>query len=147
MIDSMKQFYTRQSANDGVRLPLTHPDGSESEHWICVRGVDSDHFRQAEMFAKRKAIEISMIENEVDRAEKSRDVELECLASLVASWSFGESVAGAAEFLKEAPQIADMINRFAVKRAEFAAKKPMNSANGRKQRSSLKNVQKVQKSG
>lgn len=143
----MKEFYTRQTANEGVNLPLYHPDGTLSEHYFVVRGIDSDHFRQAEAAAKRKAVEIAQIENEQERAEAVRETELKCIAALIASWSFPEpcTIANVVNFLREAPQIADMVNRFAARRAEFFSKKSTSSATGSKQKSSSKKSQKDQK--
>ena len=45
---SMDAFFTRGKANEGVQLPLYLPDGSKSEHWVRILGVDSDIFRAAE---------------------------------------------------------------------------------------------------
>ncbi len=84
----MEQFYTRQKANDGVKLPLFNLDGTRSEHWILCRGVDSDEYRKAESAAKRKAIDIASIDDDDERAQAVRDTELEAISALVADWSF-----------------------------------------------------------
>lgn len=143
----MKEFYTRKKANEGVKLPLYYPDGTISEHWMIIRGVDSDQFRKAETVAKRKAMDLAQIENEDERADKVRDTELECIAALVASWSFDKPCdqATVVNFLQEAPQIADMINRFAARRAEFFGKKSDSSVTGSKLKSNSKDAQKDQK--
>jgi hypothetical protein len=143
----MKEFYTRQTANEGVQLPLYHPDGTLSEHWIKVRGVDSDQFRQAEAKAKRKAVEMAQIKDDQERAEAVRETELECIATLVAGWSFPEPCDHntVVNFLREAPQIADMVNRFAARRAEFFGKKSKSSATGSKRKSSSKSAPKARK--
>ena len=143
----MKEFYTRQTANEGVQLPLYYPDGTVSEHWIKVRGVDSDHFRQAEAKAKRSAVELAQIKDEQKRAEAVRETELECIAALVSGWSFPEEANhdNVVNFLREAPQIADMVNRFAARRAEFFGKKSTSSANGSKRKSSSKRSPKARK--
>lgn len=121
----MKEFFTRKVANEGVKLPLYYPDGTVSDHWIMARGVDSDHFRQAEAMAKRQAIELSQIDDERERLAAMNELELDCIASLVAGWSFEEECTqgNVVNFLREAPQISDMINRFAAKRSEFFKKK------------------------
>lgn len=143
----MKEFYTRQTANEGVQLPLYHPDGTLSEHWIKVRGVDSDQFRQAEAKAKRKAVEMAQIKDDQERAEAVRETELECIAVLIADWSFPEPCEFniVVNFLREAPQIADMVNRFAARRAEFFGKKSKSSATGSKRKSSSKSAPKAPK--
>lgn len=144
----MKEFFTRQIANEGVTLPLYHPDGTPSEHWIKVRGVDSDHFRKAETKAKREAMNLAQLDNEQEKAEAIRETELDCIAALVAGWSFEPECTqnNVVNFLREAPQIADMINRFAVRRSEFFGKKPGSSANGSRQKSSSKKFRKARKS-
>lgn len=140
----MQEFFTRQTANEGVQLPLYRPDGTLSEHWLQVRGVDSDHFRRAEAKAKRKAVELAQIEDEQKRAEAVRETELECIAALVAGWSFEQeaSLINVVNFLREAPQIADMVNRFAARRAEFFSKKSASSATGQKSKSSSRSRRK-----
>lgn len=143
----MKEFFTRQKANEGVKLPLFLPDGSESEHWLMVRGVDSDAFRMAESKSKRKAIELVQIEDPQERAVQVRETELECIAALIAGWSFEEKLTkdNILNFLREAPQIADAVNRFAVRRADFFTKKSTSSATGSKRKSSSRSRQKAQK--
>jgi hypothetical protein len=112
-----------------------------------VRGVDSDHFRRAEAKAKRKAVELAQIEDEQKRAEAVRETELECIAALVAGWSFEQeaNLINVVNFLREAPQIADMVNRFAARRAEFFSKKSASSATGQKSKSSSRSRRKDQK--
>ena len=121
----MEEFYTRSIANKGKKLPLFTPAGDATDHWIMVRGVDSDNFRQAEAKAKRKAVEIAQIEDADERVDAVANEEAVLIASLVADWSFGDecTVFNVVKFLKEAPQIADMINRYSVMRDEFFAKK------------------------
>lgn len=144
----MEEFFTRSSANEGIKLPLYHPDGTKSEHWLRVRGVDSDEFRRAEATAKRKAMELAQIKDPDERAEAVRETELECIAALVAEWSFEQELTHIqlVTFLREAPQIADMVNRFAVQRAQYYSKKSTSSATGQGVKSSSKRPQKAQKS-
>lgn len=117
----MEDFYTRNNANNGKKLPLFLPDGSASDHWVRVLGTDSDAFRTVETASKRKAISVAAIENEDERAAAVRRLELECIAALVAEWSFDKPCVTdvVIDFLIQAPQIADQINRYAAKRANF----------------------------
>lgn len=128
----MEEFYTRQRANEGNKLPLYYPDGTESEHYFIVRGIDSDHFRRAEFLSKRRAIEFAQIEDPVQRADAIRDEEYKCIAALVVSWSFEKECTeeNVIAFLKEAPQIADSINKYSARRSLFFAKKSESSTNG-----------------
>ena len=143
----MEDFYTRKAANEGVELPLFYPDGSKSDHWLIVRGVDSDDFRRAETQAKRNIINLSQIDDEQQRNQEMADAELQCIASLIADWSFDKPInqQNVLEFLREAPQICDQVNRFAVRRADFFSKKSDNSAIGQKQKSNSKKSQTAQK--
>ena len=128
----MEEFFTRQVANEGVRLPLFYPDGRKSEHWLIVRGIDSDAFRYAELKSKRKAIELAGINNDLERASAIKDEELSCLAALIAGWSLDKELndENVVTLLREAPQIADAVNRFAAKRSEFFVKKSDSSTPG-----------------
>lgn len=128
----MEEFFTRGIANEGVKLPLYHPDGTVSEHWLKVRGVDSDHFRAADTEGKRKVVVFAALKDPQEKAQAARDTELECIAALVADWSFPQecTAENVVTFLTEAPQIADMVNRFAAHRAEFFSKKSLPSATG-----------------
>ncbi|QMV29699.1 hypothetical protein [Vibrio phage vB_VnaS-AQKL99] len=119
----MEEFFTRQKACEGKKVPLYKPNGEPSEHWFKIRGVDSDQFKEAETAAKRKAIELAQIEDVKERAEAVRTTELACIAALVADWSFEQECTtdNVVNFLREAPQIADMVNRFAANRKSFFA--------------------------
>ena len=55
----MESFFTRENANEGIELPLLLPDGTKTEHWLRIRGVDADGFRKAEARSKRKMLEIA----------------------------------------------------------------------------------------
>jgi len=120
----MEEFFTRQVANVGVKLPLYLPDGSKSEHWLRVRGIDSDEFRRAETKGKRKAIEISQIDSDDEREKIIEQVEKEVVASLIAAWSFEQECThdNVVKFLTEAPQIMSQVNKFAARRSEFFKK-------------------------
>lgn len=121
----MKEFFTRQAANEGVKLPLYLPDGTASDHWLLIRGVDSDDFREAETHAKRKALEISAEKDAKKRDAMIRDAELSCISALISDWSFDEECTTESKltFLREAPQISDKVNQFAASRGNFYRKK------------------------
>lgn len=128
----MQEFFTRELANEGVKLPLFHPDGSPSEHWITVRGIDSDHFRKKEAESKRDAINLALVTDLDERAKAVRLAQHKCIASLVAGWSFEKEATetNVVSFFEEAPQIADMVNRYASHRASFFSKKSEPSVTG-----------------
>ena len=116
----MEAFTTRAKANEGHTLPLYTVDGTLTAHWLRVRGIDSDLFRQEQTRQTRKLAEIVALPEE-QRAPAIAEATLEMRAALVAAWSFDEDFNHdkVKEFLREAPQIADKIDEFASRRALF----------------------------
>jgi len=121
---SMDAFFTRGRANEGVQLPLYLPDGTKSEHWVRVMGVDSDAFREAEANVKRDMFRIASIEDPKERAEAITSGKRKLVAVLVCAWSFPQpcTLENVEAFLLEAPQIMDAIDVAASKRALFFVK-------------------------
>lgn len=123
MNEAMQQFFTRERANEGIKFPLSFPDGRESPHWLTIRGVDSDQFKTAEAASRRRIFaltaEKAADKSQVDKLEQEE--KLETIASLVAAWSFDEpcTLEAIKTFLREAPQIADAVNRLATRRTLF----------------------------
>lgn len=128
----MTEFYTSQSAEDGVTIPLYKPDGSKSDHSIKIRGVDSEVFRIAETLAKRKAVDIGRLTDENERAAAALNARIELAASLVIGWTFDEKCThqNVVRFFQNAPQIVDMVDRIAGDRSLFFALKGKGSADG-----------------
>lgn len=117
----MEEFFTRQQANDGIEFPLSRPDGTPTDHRIRIRSVDSDAFRAAEADSGRRLLEISLEKDKAKANSEFLEEKLKLRAALVVSWTFDrpctpESVR---EFLREAPQIADQIDRLANQRSRF----------------------------
>lgn len=121
----MEAFFTRERANEGVEIPLYTPDGTKSQHWLRIRGVDSDTFREAEANSKREAMRVAMLDDTQERAKAIADAKLTLLAALVIGWSFEKecSVENIKEFFRQAPQIADAVDQVASKRALFFGKR------------------------
>lgn len=144
----MKEFFTRERANEGVKLPLYHPDGTPSEHWLRVRGIDSDNFRRAETKSKQSVMELIAIKDDKTKEEKIEEVEIDLIASLVVAWSFPQEFTReeVIKFLIEAPQIREQVNSFAARRSVFFSKKSKPSVTGSKKRSSSRKDQRAQKS-
>lgn len=143
---SMEAFFTRERANEGVEVPLYTPDGSKTEHWVRIRGVDSDLFREAEANSKRDAFHVASIEDTVERAKAIQDTKLNLIAALVISWSFEKecTLDNVKEFFRQAPQIADAVDQVASKRALFFAKRSSNSVSTPKRSSASTKNQKDQ---
>jgi len=138
----MDQFYTRDKANEGIKIPLVTPDNKETEHWLLVRGTDSDAFRNAENEAKRAIIKAAGEDKDkTDRREKissaSKQGSLDVLVAVVKDWSFPEECTpeNIKDFLTKAPQIADQIDKAIANRAFFFAVKSKSSSSTPKKNS------------
>lgn len=125
----MEAFFTRERANEGVEIPLYTPDGTKTQHWIRIRGVDSDVFREAEANSKRDAFRVASMEDSLERAKAIHEAKLNLIAALVISWSFEKecTLENVKEFFRQAPQIADAVDQVASKRALFFAKRSSSS--------------------
>lgn len=115
------QFFTRQRANDGLELPLSLPDGTPTEHKITIYGIDSDAFRRAQADSHRRMLDIAAKGDKAAAEEMVKNEKYILLASLVKAWTFDLplTVESIANFLAEAPQIADQIDRVASDRRRF----------------------------
>lgn len=123
-MSDMSKFFTRQTAGEGIKVPLSLPSGEESEHFFIVRGIDSDEFRDADARARRKALVISEIDDAEEKEDMVKESQLDIIVSLVADWSFEEECTpdNVRKFLREAPQISDAVDRIATRRSLFFAK-------------------------
>lgn len=143
----MEQFFTRQLANDGIKYELENIDGSPSQEWLIIRGVDSDEFRLAEAEAQRNMILIASIEDPMERNKAAEACKVLTLTSLIKDWSFDLELTqeNKLKLLTEAPQIAKKINVLAGQRNRLIQKKSTPSTSGQKQNSNFKEDQKIQK--
>lgn len=121
-MDELEQFYTQEKSEEGMRVPLLKPDGSESGHWLLIRGTDSQAFRLAERMGQRKGRDLAFkTKDENQLAAGYAGIETEVIASLVKAWSFEKpcTLANVVDFFKKAPQIQDTVNVMGAKRALF----------------------------
>lgn len=121
-------FKTRSKANEGVRVPLSTPDGKKTDHWLQIRSVWSDEYQAARSELVRQAIEdgkkaaeakpdeVASVRKESDRRRRAA-----AAASLIAGWSFDLEFSEEAvtDFLLEAPQILAHVERIAEDNARF----------------------------
>jgi hypothetical protein len=123
----MDAFHTRTKANEGHKIPLYSADGQLTAHWLRVRGVDSDAFRKAQTRQTRRVAEIAALTPEA-REDAIMDATLEMQAALVAEWSFDMECThdNVKTFLRDAPQIAAEVDKFASRRT-FFFKTPLNA--------------------
>ena len=132
-MDEMEQFFTREAGNQGRKVPLVWPDGSNSDHWIMIHSVDSDAFRESDSRLRRGLVDLIDMDPE-EREKALHDNKVEAVASLVSGWSFDLDFTpeNLKKFLIEAPQIADMVDRVAANRAFFLTKSSENSSSTQK---------------
>lgn len=119
----MEEFFTRSKANEGIQVPLWRPDGTKSEHWIRIRGLDSDIFREADAQSRRELMTIAAKDDLDERAADLALLKRRLTAHLVIAWSFDKecTVESVMAFFLEAPQIMDAIDNAAGKRSLFFA--------------------------
>ena len=122
-MSGMDVFKTRDRANEGKRLALFAPDGSPTAHWLQVRHVWSDAFQDANA-AEVAGIQAALLEAEGDEAaaaEIKREAKLRLWAALVADWSFDTPCTPEAvvDFLRSAPQIGRVLDKFAADSKRF----------------------------
>lgn len=129
-----EDFYTLPKACEGVEFPLER-DGKPSGHWLRIRGTDSDQFRKARFEGSRKMRDLPPDTADWDRGIVMDGVVLDSLAALVADWSFDEPCTQEAvrEFLKNAPQVAESVDRAANDRTRFFGESSTNSKDTPKQ--------------
>ncbi|WP_313209324.1 hypothetical protein [Stutzerimonas nitrititolerans] len=122
-------FFTRAKANEGERMPLSLPDGTATDEWLLIRGVDSDEFRHALDAFRRDLLTYASIKDEAEKAKKTEQARLRLNAALVIGWSFEAEFSEAAllEFLRESPYIAAEVDRFASDRRRFFGRRSTGS--------------------
>lgn len=139
---NIEDFFTREKSNEGILVPLNLPDGTPTEHWIKIRGIDSDAFRRADTESKREMMDFAR-ELARDLADKKLTPEQErearqafferskikIIAALAIEWSFPVELNKEmiTKFLTEAPNQADILDRLAYDRVAFFKKKSMPS--------------------
>lgn len=109
--NSIEAFFTRPKADEGKQVPLSYPDGSESPHWIRIKGMDSEAYSKA-FAAERK--HLASFEGEIpdDEFEASK---VRLLTAMVSGWSFEEDASdeNVARLLANNPTLAEKLNRLA----------------------------------
>lgn len=121
----LTDFFIREKANEGIDVPLALPNGEDSGHTICVRGIDSDHFKKAQVTRSRQNLRILAIENEEEQLAETEKADTALLSSLVAGWSFPEEFneTYVVQLLTENPVIRSLVDGTAAKRSAFFGKR------------------------
>lgn len=114
-------FYTRDKANEGEKFFLPLPDGTLTEHYLIVRHIDSDSFRDTKSRIMRNAALSSKPVTDAEKAERAKSIHLDLLVAMIAGWSFETEFNEAVirEFLINCPSIADKIDGFGSDKANF----------------------------
>lgn len=122
-------FFTRAKANEGERMPLSLPDGTPTDEWLLIRGVDSDQFRTALDDFRRELLAVTSLKDENEKTDKTEAARLKLNAALIIGWSFEAEFSEPAllEFLRESPYIAAEVDRFASDRRRFFGKRSTGS--------------------
>ena len=120
---NIEDFYTREKANAGIKMPLFSPNGVKTDHWLMLRGVDSDAFRAAKTVCERESAEIAAIKDKAEYDDALRASQRRLMSSLVVSWSFDQECTRDAveKLFLEAPQIMDAVDKVVSNRAIFFA--------------------------
>ena len=119
-MDPKQLFYTRDAANAGVRVPLFRPDGTPTEHWLQVRGIDSDAWHAAQAASRQRLMAAASSPEKIQQIDPDEE-RVVLVAALVAGWSFPEEATPEAvkAFLRQAPQIITEVDKLASNRARF----------------------------
>lgn len=121
---ALSDFFTLTALEAGKKLPLTLPDGTETEHYLIVIGADAPA-------ARRRLLEIAREGRDRDDAKMSADEvydinstnTIKYRSSLVTGWSFDApfSQAAVAELIEQNPGLSQDIEHFASNRSRFFA--------------------------
>lgn len=111
----LEEFYTRKLSDEGIKFPLEAPDGTQSDEWLIVAGVESARYEKAYVDTMKATVKGA------DLTEQSNIL----LASLVIDWSFEEPciVDNVVVFLMNVPYIKIDLDRFVADRTNFLKKK------------------------
>lgn len=117
----IEQFYTREKANKGVKVDLYLPSGGPTDHYLIVRGIDSDHFKAANAAAKKEVAKLTVKQDSTEEVQRLSEIRINIISSLIAGWSFDDECTpeNVKNMLHKAPQIADKVDQFAGNREEF----------------------------
>ena len=123
VVKTMEDFFTEERASEGAKIMLRTPSGEETDHWLLLRGIDSEEFRMAQARFNRSAVAIASIEDEGVRERATMNGTRELIAVLIKDWSFEQpcTLENAIEFLRRAPQLESKIDRTVSDRALFFA--------------------------
>lgn len=111
---AMSEFYTRASANEGKKVFLSKPDGTPTKYYLIVRSQWSDAFQAAKARAMQTVARL-VAGQEISPQDAADAQTLECAVALIAGWNLPDefTVDNVREFLREAPQIRQRVDKIA----------------------------------
>lgn len=146
---SLDKFFTRDTSNKGIELPLPLPNGMPSGDHLVIVGKWSDKFRTEEAEMKREAVQAASKyqDDKEKRAKAMREIEIKFVSSLVIGWSFDVefSQKNVQKLLFNAPQIMELVDRAVVNDSLFFGKPSIGSLSTQEPISNLTESQKDQK--
>tara|TARA_R110000744_G_scaffold143559_1_gene255491 strand:- start:1229 stop:1669 length:441 start_codon:yes stop_codon:yes gene_type:complete len=125
-----QSLFTRDLANDGVKVELSFPDGKDSGFWILVAGIDSDVYRKGKTKLMRFAISLSGKNDEESEDLYQLEIIKRTAACIIdwnlidddgSEWPINDS--NRFKLLRQAPQIADKIDDVITSRSLYVKKK------------------------
>lgn len=122
---ALSDFFTLSALEKGKKLPLTLPDGTETEYHLMVLGADAPAARKALLEASRilrdEGKEGLSVEAEAEIAQRAN---LHYRSALAFDWSLPVpySKEAIAELLLNNPGLANDVERLASDRTRFFAK-------------------------
>ena len=127
---SMSDFNITDKSEEGVKINLFLPDGTETGHYLTIRGADSPSFKRAHARVQRENLKILKLQKgdkEIDPgviAQKQARIHTRMVAALVIGWSFDQEATqeNVIAFLETAPQIQEQVDQAAGERTNFFKK-------------------------
>ena len=122
---ALSDFFTLGALEKGKKLPLTLPDGTETEHYLMVMGSDAPAARKAMLEAMRMMRDEAKEKMPVDAEEDLQQrVNLHYRSVLAFDWSFPVPYTKEAvtELLINNPGLALEVEKLASDRTRFFAK-------------------------
>lgn len=116
-------FFTREKANEGVKVSIPAPDGSDSEHWLMVHSSDCDAFQNGRHSVIRSGIEVAKMPPE-KREDELRMRQCRLAALLISDWSLEDEFSNesVADLMYNAPYIQGIVESAADNRRLFFGK-------------------------
>ena len=135
-MSNIERYKVRPKAQIPSRVFLIDPvTGKQTEDWMDIRSSLSDEFMEARD-ATMQEVSTIVEQNAEKRKEIVKELQLKMKVALVAGWSFDEAFneKNVMDFLREAPQLQQMVMNVADDSARFFGGPSTDSSAGRKKK-------------